>query len=240
MNPITLCRIAGFDMQMNCISPFMQKRLAPYRTDAPISDDCIDLCYTPEDRAASENSDEKFEYNWTMQHVVRHLVERQALCFHSSALSVDGQAILFSADSGTGKSTHARLWKQYKSAGHSIVALNDDKPIIRLTDGGSVAWGTPWSGKHNIDTNTSAPVKALVFLARGETNQIEKIPPEKAFALVFPQVLGCKSTQQEVFDLMTLLNTFIINTPVYLLHCTISEEAVDTVYDRLRKDGVLE
>lgn len=239
MNPIAFYRIAGFDMQMNCVSPFMLKRLEPYRLDPAPVQDCIDLCYTPEDRAASEETDGWFEYNWTMQHVVRHLVERQALCFHSSAISVDGQAILFSADSGTGKSTHARLWKQYKGADHIIVQLNDDKPIIRLMGKQAVAWGTPWSGKHNIDTNASAPVKTLIFLARGEENKIERVLPKNALSLVLPQVLGCKYNQQEVFDLLTLLDTFLTNTPIYLLHCNISEDAVNTVYDRLRKDGVL-
>ncbi len=195
----------------------------------------IDLCYTVEEAEAYQKpgmSLAEFEYLFTLSKWVRSLVEKDAFCFHASALSVDGDGILFSADSGTGKSTHAKMWKQLLKK-HEIVNLNDDKPVIRFTDGEPWVCGTPWSGKHTLHTNRKAPVKALVFLEQAQENRIAWVPPEQAFGLVFPQVLGGRASQTQVAELMGLLNRFIRRVPVYRLQCDISEEAVNLVYETI-------
>ena len=112
---------------------------------------------------------------------------------------------------------------------HEVISLNDDKPIIRLIDGKPWIYGSPWSGKHSIHQNGRAPVKALVFLERGEENRIEKLQPEEVFALMFPQVLVRKSGES-IARILELLDQFVRNISVYRLHCTISEEAVRLVY----------
>ncbi|WP_455057428.1 hypothetical protein [Jutongia sp.] len=86
------------------------------------------------------------------------------LLFHGSVIAVDGKAYLFTAKSGTGKSTHTRLWREY--FGERAVMINDDKPLLKITQDGVYAYGTPWNGKHRLSTNISAPLGHLHFKKR--------------------------------------------------------------------------
>ncbi|MBR3644042.1 MAG: hypothetical protein IKN57_11095, partial [Parasporobacterium sp.] len=75
--------------------------------------------------------------------------------FHGSAIAVDNKAYVFAAPSGTGKSTHARLWREL--LGDRAVMVNDDKPLIRVTEEESIIFGTPWNGKHHLSRNIAVP-----------------------------------------------------------------------------------
>ena len=83
---------------------------------------------------------------------------------------MDGAAYLFTAPSGTGKSTHTRLWREV--FGDRVWMINDDKPMLRISENLVTAYGTPWNGKHHISRNASAPLKAIVQLNRGKENII--------------------------------------------------------------------
>lgn len=234
MQNILKYQIADFNIAMNCRSVYMRKLCGAYLGSYDSCAD-IDLCYSSEERELYQRPDmhlSEFEYAYTFSRFIRELVKRDAFCFHASALSVDGEGILFSADSGMGKSTHARLWKRFME-GHEVVHLNDDKPVIRFLDGKAWVCGTPWSGKHSLHANRKALVRALVFLEQAQENQIVRVPQEHAFPLVFRQVLGGKADQEQVAELMGLLDRFIRGVPVYRLQCNISREAVELVYQTL-------
>ncbi len=96
--------------------------------------------------------------------------------FHGSTVGVDGRAYLFTAPCGTGKSTHTRLWRQV--FGDRAVMVNDDKPFLALTGEGVFAFGSPWSGKHGLDTNVKLPLAGICFLERSRENEIRRISPE--------------------------------------------------------------
>lgn len=228
--------IADFIVSMNCKSEYMKEIISDYAVSAD-SEVEIDLCYSKEDadkyRRSGMNFSE-FEYNFTINTFFNRIIEKDAFCFHASTLSVDGEAILFSANSGTGKSTHTRLWKEYMKD-HEVINLNDDKPIIRFVDGKAIAYGSPWCGKHTINCNKSAPVKALVFLERGEHNSMERVDSKEVFSLLFPQTFGGKKNPQQLAKLLELLDRFVQDIDVYRLHCNISEEAVRLVYDTVWK-----
>ena len=89
------------------------------------------------------------------------MLSYETMLFHGSAIAVDGQAYLFTAKSGTGKSTHTRLWREV--FGDRAVMVNDDKPLLKVTDSGVTVFGTPWNGKHRLGKNNSAPLKAIRF-----------------------------------------------------------------------------
>ena len=89
------------------------------------------------------------------------VILREGLSIHASAVVSDGKAYLFLGKSGTGKSTHARLWLKNIPGSH---LLNDDNPAVRLIDGSPVAFGTPWSGKTPCYRDESAPVGGFVRL----------------------------------------------------------------------------
>lgn len=120
----------------------------------------------------------------------RKIAERMpfynVILFHGSALAVNGAAYLFTAKSGTGKSTHARLWREM--LGERALMVNDDKPLIRLKEDGTVTiYGTPYDGKHHLSNPVTVPLKAICLLNRGAENSIERISPQEAFPSLWIQ-----------------------------------------------------
>ena len=101
------------------------------------------------------------------------LLDHNILLMHGSALCMDGEAYIFAAPSGTGKSTHARLWRE--TFGDRVWMINDDKPLIRVEKEGAVVYGSPWRGKHKLGCNGSARLKAIVELTRDSRNHIEAL-----------------------------------------------------------------
>ena len=104
---------------------------------------------------------------------------------HGSTVAVDGQAYLFTAKCGTGKSTHTKLWRQV--FGDRAVMVNDDRPFLKLTEAGILACGSPWSGKHGLDSNVTLPLKGICILERGLKNRIRRITPEEGLPLLLHQ-----------------------------------------------------
>ena len=102
--------------------------------------------------------------------IAMELIRRDVILLHGSTVAVDGQAYLFTAPCGTGKSTHTRLWRE--TFGQRAVMVNDDKTFIKVTDTGIFAFGSPWSGKHGLDSNICCPLRGICFLQRGPQNRI--------------------------------------------------------------------
>ena len=99
------------------------------------------------------------------------MISYDTILFHGSVIAVDGIGYLFTAKSGTGKSTHTRLWREY--FGDRAAMVNDDKPLLKITDSSVIAYGTPYNGKHRLGTNISVPLKAICILTRAADNHIE-------------------------------------------------------------------
>lgn len=158
------------------------------------------------------------------------LTFKNGIIFHSSAVAVEGKAYLFTAPSGTGKSTHARLWKE--TFGDKVVYINDDKPIIRWVDGDFYVYGTPWNGKHNLDTNTRAKIQAICEIRRGKVNKIRELSPQEMLLVVLNQTL--RPTEADKFDkLVGILDKLLTTVKLYRLECDISEEAAKTSYNAM-------
>ena len=120
---------------------------------------------------------EPFLERFTIQRILaRELLNKDTLLIHGSSVGVDGKAFLFAAPSRTGKSTHTRFWRE--NFGDRAVMINDDKTFLRITPEGVFAFGSPWSGKHGLDTNICLPLKGICFLRRGTENGIRPAQPE--------------------------------------------------------------
>ena len=117
--------------------------------------------------------------------IAEHLFDSDTLLFHGSAVAVDGEGYLFTAKSGTGKSTHTRLWREV--FGDRAVMVNDDKPFLQITQTGVLVCGSPWSGKHGLDTNITLTWKGICLLERGRENRIRKVEPKEAMPMLFKQ-----------------------------------------------------
>ena len=101
------------------------------------------------------------------------LVEENIIVFHGSSFMVDNNGFLITARSGVGKSTHSRNLKEY--IGDRFIYINDDKPLLKVNENSVTVYGTPWNGKERKSNDVSAPLRAILFLSRGETNTYRKI-----------------------------------------------------------------
>ena len=165
---------------------------------------------------------EECEYLLAGSAFYHRLVDYGGIMLHSSAVAYNGEAYLFSADSGTGKSTHTSLW--LKEFGKDAVIINDDKPALRITDEGIMCCGTPFSGKHDISENRLYPVKGIAFIERAEANSISRISPFTSLPLIMQQtVRNFSEARGEKF--LTLLSDILTQVPVYQLKCNMDPEA---------------
>ena len=155
-------------------------------------------------------------------------LEHGAMFLHSACIAVDGEAYCFTADSGTGKSTHIGLWM--KLFGDRAVIVNGDKPLLRKKDGVFHVYGTPWCGKEGWSTNMGAPIKALCLVTRSETNFIEPMDGFNVIFAIIRQTLHPR-TEEEFDIIMDLLDGLLSSVPMYKLGCNISLEAAKVAYE---------
>lgn len=169
------------------------------------------------------------EYICTAAVFYNNLLKFNGFMIHSSSISYGGKAYLFTADSGTGKSTHTGLWKTYVDG---VEFINDDKPAIRLIDGKFFACGTPWSGKTDLNSDTIIPMGGVALLSRGKVNTISKADNSKAVLSLLKQT-HLPPFKEGTDNLADLLDQFVRNTPVFDFACDISEEAVKTSFEAM-------
>ena len=150
------------------------------------------------------------------------LIAYNAFLVHGACISYGGEAILFLAKSGTGKSTHICLWK--KIYGDAVSIINGDKPIVRLHNGRFYAYGTPWCGKEGWNINTSAPLRALCFIERGIDNMIEEAPGRAVMGRLCHQILMPKD-KTELIRYLEMMDRLIRTTDAYIMHCNMQDEA---------------
>lgn len=152
----------------------------------------------------------------------RHMIKNDSLILHCAYMVYQGKAILFSAPSGTGKSTQAELWKQYR--GSRIV--NGDRALLRKIDGVWSACGWPVCGSSDICEAEDTPLYTIVMLRQGETNHIERLSPIQAFTQLYAQTTINQWNPAFVQRAMELIEDLIGQVPVYQLTCNMTEDAV--------------
>ena len=145
------------------------------------------------------------------------------LLLHASVTRFEGKANLFFGVSGTGKSTHSRLWHEYVPGSD---LMNDDNPILRFEEDGLVVYGSPWSGKTACYRNVVAPVRALVQLEQSPVNRIERLQPLQAYASVIAAVSTIRWNHGVMSLLVPTVERVAMNVPCFLLKCRPDEEAV--------------
>lgn len=153
------------------------------------------------------------------------LLDHQGFYLHSAFVKYNGTGIIFSAPSGTGKSTQASLWEKYRGA----EIINGDRTVLRKQNGGFVAYGSPYAGSSQIWKNESAPLKAIILLSQGPENVIRPAQNREAIRRLFPEIL-VNSWNPDFMDKVTsLLDCLIRTVPIYCLSCRPDEGAVELV-----------
>ena len=152
------------------------------------------------------------------------IAPHRMLKVHASVTEVDVRALLFLGTSGTGKSTHSRLWRQFVPGAH---LLNDDEPIVRLMEDGSVrVFGCPWSGSTPCYRNASAEVVAFVHLYQSPENKLTKLRGRDSFDSIYSSSAFLHSDKVRHLATFDTVADVLGSIPVYRLDCRPDEEAV--------------
>lgn len=141
---------------------------------------------------------------------------------HASVTVKDGKGFLFLGKSGTGKSTHSRLWLKNIPGTH---LLNDDNPIIRVVDGQARVYGSPWSGKTPCYRNEDYPAGAFVRINRAPYDAIHRMSIPEAFASVSSSSSGLRAIKRIGDGLYSTLSSVVQTVPCYVLDCLPDDEA---------------
>lgn len=136
---------------------------------------------------------------------------------HASVIENQGKGYLFLGKSGTGKSTHSRLWLTNVPESH---LLNDDNPIIRLRNDGSIwVYGSPWSGKTPCYVNKGVPVGGIVELSQAPENKIRRCALPEAYAALYSSISGLKMNREMYDGLHVTMERIAVQVPFYHLDC---------------------
>ena len=203
----------------------------------PMGNSCGALTrYTPADTSHSETffSPKSFpimmdsRYMWSSLSLAQLLLSANAFFIHSSFISVNGKAVLFSAPCGVGKSTQAALWEKYRGA----EIINGDKAGILVQDG-VYACGVPFCGTSGICKNKTFPLSTIVLLSQSPVNKVRRLCGAEALQAVLGNVYLDLVAPGEQSKIVELLISLLKTVPVYSFACTPDETAVDTLENAL-------
>lgn len=181
-----------------------------------------------------KHAEEDLESAALQRKIVEAFYAYDILLFHGSVIAVDDQAYLFTAKSGTGKSTHTRLWREM--LGERAVMVNDDKPFLQIKEDKVLVWGSPWNGKHKLGTNICVPLKAICVLERGEENVIRPISAVEALPMLMQQ--SQRPQKPENFPkYMELIDQLAGKTAFYRMACNMDPQAAEVAYRAMSREG---
>lgn len=186
------------------------------------------------DEPAAATTDEALERLALLRQLAQWLPDRDRVLFHGSCLAYDGRGVLFTAKSGTGKSTHTRLWRE--CFGPRVAMINDDKPFLHVTEGGTTAYGTPWLGKHHLGGNNSAPLAAVCVVCRASENRMERLSPRQALPLLLSQIYS-PGDPVALAKTLALTDRLARTVAVYRLYCNMDPQAAVVARDGIFTEG---
>ncbi|MEN5088399.1 hypothetical protein ABE426_18180 [Sphingobacterium faecium] len=159
----------------------------------------------------------------------------EVIMIHGSVINLNGQGIVFLGKSGTGKSTHSRLWLSHIP---ETSLLNDDNPAIRIKEDGVLIYGTPWSGKTPCYKNESIVLKAFVRLQQAPENKFDLMPGIKGFIAVLPSCTAIRWNKDLFAEMNTTLEKVISKVQVGFLKCLPDQAAAELCHERIFDSAV--
>ncbi|OPZ20933.1 MAG: hypothetical protein BWZ04_01430 [Firmicutes bacterium ADurb.BinA205] len=237
-------KIADKIVEVNSIYEEVHEYCSDYQTDLP-ADYSVNITQTDIDfereKSAHEDevegipirhfSDSYLEELAVYRKIAEQMIDFDTVLFHGSVIAVDGAGYLFTAKSGTGKSTHTRLWREYFD--DRAIMVNDDKPLLHIGDIGVVAYGTPYNGKHRLGNNISVPLKALCILTRDNDNQIESITREQAYTMLLQQVYR-PADILKMAKTLELVDRLADSVKLYRLGCNMDISAAQVAFEGMQ------
>lgn len=227
--------IAGIQIGIDNRYPQVRRLCEGYETDRP---PVFTVRAAEEEIRAEQKGDSRFSPGYceslcVYRQICCRLVYYDAVLIHSSVVAMDdGMAYAFAAPSGTGKTTHTRLWLE--QFGSRAQVINGDKPVYRFVDQTLYACGTPWQGKERMGNNLICPVQAICFLEQSPNNEIRPLKGEEVSSRIFRQILMPKD-REEFERFWPLLERLVTSVDFYLLKCNREPEAAQLAYQTMRR-----
>ena len=226
---------AKLNIEVNCNYDYAERFCRNYLSEKP-ADFSVSVSQEDiEEKIASSPYNPKPGYAESIcvyREIAKQLPFYNRMVFHGAVISYNNKGYLFTAPSGTGKTTHIMLWKKY--LGEKCCVVNGDKPILNIEKNGVTAFATPYAGKEGMQNHSSAPVKGICLIKRGTENRIEKVSAGKYLTEIIPQVYMPKSPVAAIKTL-EMLDDLLRIVPLYVLYCDISEKAFKTSFEALTK-----
>ena len=195
-------------------------------TDAEISEEMKN--------AESESGPSYAEAVCLHRQIAERLWRYDCFLLHAALIACDGRGYAFAARSGVGKSTHIGLWQ--KNFGERVRVINGDKPIVRITEKGVKAYGTPWNGKEGLGENCECPLDGICFLSRGVENKIHSVSKEDAAMKLFTQVY-LPGDAAALDKTLALLDDFVNRISFWELRCNMEDEAALLSHKTMMQKG---
>lgn len=230
-------KVADTVVKVQSIYDWIFKYCKDYLTEEEDID--FEITITSEDiefersRDTLNSKDEYLEILAVHRKISEKMPEYGTVLFHGSLLELDENGYLFTAPSGTGKSTHVRLWREY--FGERVTVVNDDKPYLKIVNNQVIGFGTPWDGKHRISKNVAVPLKGICILSQDSSNWIKRINKRESYITIYQQIYEVLGTPENKIKTLQIMDK-IMELPIYKMGCTISSEAVEIAYNEMSKE----
>ena len=229
-------QLAGVNILINTVYPqtemafvdFITNEKYDYRIDVTIQ-------RVNEERNLLQNTypkkkflDFEIEANALYRDIPKILIKENVILLHGVLICMEQKGYIFTAPSGTGKSTHVRLWRNV--FGNKVKIINGDKPLLKLSDNGVFAYGSPWKGKEKIGFNESVKLSSICYLERGERNFIERVQFDTKSLSWLLEQSQIKGLESSIVDRVRWFKNAAEYVTFYSLKCNISEESVKVAY----------
>ena len=222
--------IAGIKAAMTPKFERLKRQSESYRS---FGEPVMNITPDPYDRAQvvqGKYSEEDCEYICCSAAFCRGIIQHGRFFLHASAVVYEGEAYLFSAPSGTGKSTHTAFWRELFPDSY---ILNDDKPVICPKKDTITVWGTPFAGKTDLQVNREVPLKAICFLKQGSANRICQVTEEQALAMILNHTWR-PNTKDSMNLLLDMIEQVVTQVNLYEMVCTKEAAAAKLSYSVMK------
>ena len=227
-------KLADKSIQVDGHSPKLREFFSDYLFDTENPE--LQFSWTEQEILSEQNSlesDFPVSYLETLA-ALRKIAEafplHNRLLIHGASIAYNGKGYLFTAPSGTGKSTHIKLWREH--LGSDVKIINGDKPFLSLDGDVPRIYGSPWAGKENWHRNCNFPLDGICIVQRGLQNIIRRLNPAESLTMLFHQIY-IPTDPISAGATLDLADKLLKAVPVYLLECDISEDAVRCSFEAM-------
>lgn len=230
-------QLAGLVVNIQNRYPFLEKQCAPFRCSDDLTPNITVQVSTEDLQKEDRDTGHRFSPGYIesiciYRKLCLEMPRFQGLFLHSSVIRVADRGIAFLAPSGTGKTTHTALWQQLPDL--EVAVVNGDKPILRLTDGVPVAYGTPWAGKENLYRKETVVLTDLCFLERSPENSCTPLSQQEALNAIVHQLILPKDAADMVLTL-DLLDQLLRSCRLWKIRCNTEPDAAKVASETILK-----